>query len=446
MVEEGARYEVLVENWAGDGGGVARVDGMAVFVKGAIVGEACRVEIEHVGHRAAWARVVELLDPSPARTAPLCPHYGQCGGCQLCHMDYETELSFKSDKITQALRRIAGLGVEPVPVLAAPDPYFYRNKAQFPVGPNGEIGFFRQGSHQVIDVDRCLLCDETMSGVRRAVKSWMEEFSIPPYDERTHTGLLRHLYLRTGGQRDLLCVLVVNGDALPHEAELTARLSALPGMVGVVLNTNTRRTNVVLGDRTRLLWGKDHLTDALCGLTFRLSPHSFYQVNHPQAQRLYERVGELAALTGVETVLDLYCGTGTIGLTLAHRAKELIGVEVVPQAVRDAQDNARRNGVENARFLCADAGQAAAQLAQEGVRPQVVVVDPPRKGLSPEVLQVLLSMAPQRLVYVSCDPATLARDLRELAAGYDLTCAEGVDMFPRTHHVETVTLLEKRRP
>lgn len=445
MLTEGQRHLVYVEGWSSEGQGVARIDGQVVFVKGAIFGERCQVEIEHVGHRAAWAHTTQLLDPSPARADPVCPHYGQCGGCQLLHMDYKMELRFKSDKITQALWRIAGLNVKPVTVRGVEPCLFYRNKVQYPVGPNGEIGFFRQGSHQVIDAELCLLCDGMLSDVRRSVKAWMEEFSIPPYDEKTHTGLLRHLYLREDGFRHVLCVLVVNGDSLPHEKELVERVRKTRRVTveGILLNTNTQRTNVVLGDQTRLLWGKDHLEDTLCGLTFKVSPHSFFQVNRSQAQELYWRVEELAALTGKETVLDLYCGTGTIGLTLAAKAKEVIGVEVVPQAIQDAKVNAWRNDIENARFLCADAAHAAAQLEREGVRPDVIVVDPPRKGLSPEVLEVLLSMAPERIVYVSCDPATLARDLKTLCRDYTLTHVEGVDMFPRTHHVETVCLLER---
>lgn len=446
MVEEGKRYPVEVENWASDGSGVARIEGMAVFVKGGIVGERCVVEIEHVGHRAAWAHIAELLEASPARVVPDCPHFGACGGCQLQHMDYETELRFKADKITQALARIGGIAVDDLEVHGDPRPLGYRNKVQFPIGPGGEIGFYRQRSHQVVDAERCALHHGGMDAARRAVKGWMEDFSVPPYDEGAHTGLLRHLYLRSNGQGRLLCVLVVNGDGVPHENELVERLRGLEGVCveGVLLNVNTRRTNVVLGAKNRLLWGKDYLEDSLCDVTFRLSPHSFYQVNRHQAQRLYERVGELAALTGRETVLDLYCGTGTIGLTLARGAKALIGVEVIPQAIEDAKVNAKRNGIENATFLCADATQAARELAERGERIDVAIVDPPRKGLAPAVIDSLVGMAPPRIIYVSCDPATLARDLKLLGERYRLVHAEGFDLFPRTEHVETVCRLEGR--
>lgn len=444
MVEEGKRYPAQIENWASDGSGVARIEGMAVFVKGGIVGERCVVEIEHVGHRAAWGHVAELLEASPARITPDCPYFGVCGGCQLRHMDYKTELSFKADKITQALERIGGLAVEGLAVHGDKQPRGYRNKVQFPVGRDGAIGFYRQRSHQVVEVERCLLHDGKLDEARQAVKGWMEEFGVPPYDESRHTGLVRHVYLRSNAQGGMLCVVVVNGKGVPHEGELVERLSGLDGMEGVLLNVNTKRTNVVLGAENRLLWGKDYLEDSLCGVTFRLSPHSFYQVNHDQAQRLYERVGELAGLTGTETVLDLYCGTGTIGLTLAGRCKHLLGAEIVPAAIADAKENARRNGIENAQFVCADAGEIAAELARTGEKIDVAIVDPPRKGLSPQVMESLLQIAPARLVYVSCDPATLARDLKGLGGGYRLVSAEGFDLFPRTEHVETVCLLEKR--
>ncbi len=445
MPKVGQRHTVSVDAWGSDGSGVCRVDGMAVFVKGGIVGETCVIELEHIGHSAAWAHIVELLTPSPARKRPPCPHYGQCGGCQTQHMSYDMELSFKSDKITQALRRIGGLDVAPVEVHGAPSPYGYRNKVQFPVGPGGQIGYFRQRTHTVIDVENCLLHHDRVNALRAAVKDWMEKFSIPPYDEKSHTGLLRHLYIRTNAQSQALVCLIANSHFLPHEQELVSTLRQdFPWLIGISLNVNTRRTNVVLGPETRSLWGQAHLEDSLCGLTFKLSPHSFYQVNHDQAQALYRKAADYAALTGTETVLDLYCGTGTIGLSLAQKAGQIVGVEVVPQAIRDAEDNAQRNGVGNARFLCADAAQAAAQLEREGLRPDVVVVDPPRKGLAPEVVETLRRMAPPKIVYVSCDPATLARDLKTLCQDYRLVQAEGYDLFPRTQHVETVCLLDKR--
>lgn len=446
MLQEGQVHTVTVEGWASEGQGVARVDGQVIFVKGGLVGETCQVFIEHVGHRAAWARVEALLSPSPDRIPPDCPYFPRCGGCQTRHMTYAAELAFKADKVRSALRHIGGLDSGEVVIHGAKEPARYRNKVQFPAAPgeNGvKLGYFQERSHQVLDVDDCLLTPKVCAPIRAAVLAWMAAFRVPPYDEHTHTGLLRHLYIRTNRAGEALVCLVSNGSFLPEEGRLVAALrAAAPGLAGVVLGVNEKKSNVILGDSYRTLWGRDYLMDELRGLTFKLSVPSFFQVNRDQAEALYGLAADFAGLTGSETLLDLYCGTGTIGLTLARQAKAVIGVEVVPQAIEDARENAVRNGIENARFLCADAGQAAGQLEREGVRPHVVVVDPPRKGLAPEVVEILLRMAPRRIVYVSCDCATLARDLKALCRDYDLVRVEAVDMFPRTHHVETVCRLE----
>ena len=444
MLREGQSYPVTVEGYSSEGHGVARIDGQVVFVKGALTGEQCLATIEHIGHRAAWARVVELTIPSPERADPECPYYAQCGGCQTRHMTYAEELRFKADKVKNALKRIGGLDVEQVPIHGAQDPERYRNKVQFPSAPGPAIGYFQERTHTVIDVDDCLLTPALCAPIRAAVLAWMNACHVPAYDETTHTGLLRHLYIRTNAQGEALVCLLANGRSLPQETLLVEALRAAePKLIGVSIGVNETKSNVILGDSYRTLWGQDYLMDTLCGLTFKLSVPSFFQVNRAQAEVLYSLARDFAALTGTETLLDLYCGTGTIGLIMAAKAREIIGVEVVPQAIADARENARRNGVANARYLCADAGAAAAQLAQEGVRPDVVVVDPPRKGLAPEVVDTLLAMAPERMVYVSCDCATLARDLKLLGRDYTLTRTEAVDMFPRTHHVETVALLEK---
>lgn len=445
MVREGGLYPVTVENWASDGAGVARIEGMAVFVKGGIVGEECTVEIEHVGHRAAWAHIAELSKPSPSRLAPDCPHFGQCGGCQTRHMTYETELDFKRQKVADALARIGGLTVEVPPVLGAADTAGYRNKAQFPVGQGSQVGFYRERSHTVVDVASCALQSPSANALAGALRRWMADYAVPAYDEKSRRGLVRHLFVRSNAQGACLAAVVVNGNSLPHEEALVASFrAAAPTLLGVVLNENRRDTNVILGDGWRTLWGQDYLLDALGGVTFRLSIPAFYQVNHAQTEALYALVADLAALTGRETLLDLYCGTGTIGLTLAGRAKALLGAEIVPQAVEDARENARRNGIQNARFVCADAAQVAAELSEKGEGVDVAIVDPPRKGLAPQVVDSLLQIAPRRLVYVSCDPATLARDLKTLTRDYALTRVQSVDLFPRTHHVETVCLLEHK--
>ncbi len=463
MLREGQTHTVTVEGFSSEAHGVARIDGQAVFVKGALPGEQCRIFIEHIGHNTVWARMTERLTPSPDRMEPDCPYYAQCGGCQTRHMSYPAELAFKAGKVQNALRRIGGIDPGPVPIHGCAQPERYRNKVQFPaqpsaalppygcgvplagaVAPGPRIGYFQARTHTVIDVDDCLLTPACAAPIRAAVKTWMETYAVPAYDEHSHTGLVRHLYLRTNAQGQALVCIIANSPSLPHEPEFVSSLrQAFPGLIGISLGVNTRRTNVILGESYRTLWGQDYLMDTLCGLQFKLSVPSFFQVNRSQAEVLYGLAGNFAALTGRETVLDLYCGTGTIGLTLASRAKAVIGVEVVPQAVADAVENARRNGITNARFLCADAAQAAVELEQEGVRPDVVVVDPPRKGMSPDTVEVLRRMSPRRIVYVSCDCATLARDLKVLCQDYSLQRVEAVDMFPRTHHVETVALLEK---
>lgn len=445
MVKEGERHTVTVENWASDGGGVARIDGMAVFVKGGIVGEACVIEVEHVGHRAAWAHIARLLEPSPGRVVPDCPHFGTCGGCQLRHMDYETELAFKRQKVADALKRIGGLDVDVPPVLGAAEISQYRNKAQFPVGPGPKVGFFRERSHTVVDVDDCTLQSPAANALAAALRRWMQEYHVPAYDERARKGLIRHLFVRSSAAGESLAAVIINGSSLPHEAELVEALrAAAPPLVGIVLNENRRDTNVIFGGGWRTLWGADTLQDALRGVTFRLSVPAFYQVNHAQTEILYALAEEFAALTGKEALLDLYCGTGTIGLTMASKCRSLLGAEIVPQAVEDAAANAAANGITNARFVCADAAAVAAELARTSEAIDVAMVDPPRKGLAPEVVENLLTIAPKRIVYVSCDPATLARDLKLLAPAYEVKRVQAVDLFPRTFHVETVVKLERK--
>ena len=344
-------------------------------------------------------------------------------------MTYAEELAFKRQKVQDALQRIGGWEGEVTGIHGAKDPDRYRNKIQFPVAEGPKVGFFRARSHDVIDAPDCLLQPMAATRLRGAFRDWMAAHHIPAYDEKAHRGLLRHFYVRTNRKGQSLCAVIANGEALPQEAALVQALrQAEPNLVGVVLSVNREKTNVILGKTYRTLWGQDYLEDTLCGLEFRLSVPSFYQVNREQAEVLYGRALAFAGLTGRETVVDLYCGIGTITLVMARQAGRAIGAEVIPAAVEDAQANARRNGVENAEFLCADAGQAAQELARRGLRPDVICVDPPRKGISPEVVEAIVQMAPQRVVYVSCDPATLGRDVKRLReGGYQLQQAEAVD-------------------
>ena len=435
-----------------EGSAIGRKDGVPIFVRGGVPGDVVTAHIIKAKKNYAVARLQQVLEPSPHRVESDCPVSAQCGGCAFRTVDYAEELRFKQQRIDDAFQRIGHLDLQVEGVLAAPDTVRYRNKAQYPVQlQDGRpvAGFYAYKSHRVVPTGDCLLqCTDFSAGVAACLQ-WAEEHQISVYNEETGTGLLRHLYFRKGqATGQVLACIVINGTDLPGGDALCAALrAAVPGLVGVVLNSNTRRTNVILGDRDWVLWGKGELLDKLCGKTFAIGPHAFYQVNHDQCEHLYALAGDFAGLTGDQVLLDLYCGVGTIGLTLADRCRRLIGVEVVPQAVENARENARRNGIENAEFLCADAAGAATQLAFQGVRPDVAIVDPPRKGCAPEVFAAIDKMGIERLVYVSCDPATLARDLALLATmGYIARRACGVDLFPRTPHVETVVLLSHKKP
>ena len=446
-IKKNTVHTLDITGYTAEGMGVARLEGRVVFVPFTVRGERWRVRLEKVNKNVAWGRGVELLLPSPERVEPDCPLYGRCGSCQFRHMTYAEELRTKGQRISDALERVGHVTLALPPVLGAEHPDRYRNKVQFPVslGKRGlSVGYYRPRSHDVLDAPDCLLQPEAVTRLRSAFKGWMEEYAVPAYDERTGTGLIRHLYVRTSSRGESLVCVAANGNSLPRSDALTEALRrAEPGLVGVVLNINTRDTNVILGDKYITLWGRDWLEEELCQLTFRLSVPSFFQINRAQTERLYGVALDFAALTGTETVLDLYCGIGTISLALAKEAGRVIGAEIVPQAIEDAKENARRNGIGNAEFFCGDAGAVAQKLAAEGVRPQVICVDPPRKGLGPEVPAILAGMAPNRIVYVSCDPATLARDVDRFARlGYRAVRAQGVDLFPRTAHVETVVRLE----
>ena len=444
-LEKNRIYRAHIDGYSSEGLGIARIDGQVVFVHGAVRGETCDVLVMKVLKNAAFGKIAALAEPSPARRQPDCPYYGRCGGCDFRHMSYEEELWAKRARVQDALTRIGGAEVTVEEILGAEQPLHYRNKSIYPISPAGEVGFYRARSHQVVHVEHCLIQKPEADALAQAVRDYIARFQVEPYNEATGRGLLRHLYVRTSCRGESLACLLVNGSRLPHEQELVDMLrAAAPGVCGVVLGENTRRGNAILGDRYRTLWGRDYLTDTLCGLELRLSVPSFYQVNHDQAQRLYEKALEYAGLTGRELAVDLYCGAGTITQVLARRARHVIGGEIVPEAIRDAEDSARRNGVENVEFLCGDASRLAAELRQRGLRPDVICVDPPRKGLAPDVVEAAASMTPGRIVYVSCDPATLARDVARFAPlGYCPVRACAVDLFPGTAHVETVCLLSK---
>ena len=438
-------HTVTIEGYGEGGMGVARIDGRVVFVHGALRGEKCRVLILKTLKSVAFAKVLEVIEPSSERITPDCPYFPRCGGCTYRHIRYEEELRLKKQRVQDNLSRIGGSDVTVEEILGARDTLRYRNKAQYPVSKDGAVGFYRARTHEVIECEHCLLVKPEADAAAEALREYMQSCRVAGYDEKTGRGLVRHLYIRSNAAGESLVCVLVNGDKLPKEDRLVALLrDACPKCTGIVLGTNTKKGNVILGDRYRTLWGSDRLEDTLCGKTFRLSVPSFYQVNRVQAERLYAKAIEFAGLTGQETVLDLYCGAGTITLALSDHAKKVLGAEIVPEAIDDARENAARNGVKNAEFFCGDASDVAKKLARENLRPDVITVDPPRKGLAADVVESIAEMQPGRVVYVSCDSATMARDVKRLAdLGYTAQRACAVDMFPRADHVETVVLLSK---
>ena len=445
MLKKNEIYRATVSGFTSEGLGVCRVDGCAVFVPNAAPNEEYDLRIVHIGKTAAHGKIVNIITRSPERVNRACPYAKLCGGCDFWHLTYEAETEIKRQRVLDALNRLGGQTLENLEITAAKTCLSYRNKAQYPLSSDGKVGFFKKGTHEVIEIDRCLILPEITDQAKAAVISWMKQAKVKPYDEATHKGLVRHIFVRTAGATGQIMVcLVINGEDIPQKKRLIFELTKINGMTSISYNINTRKGNAVLGDVTKTIWGEDAIEDILCGLRFRISPRSFYQVNRDQAEILYEKAIAAAELSGNETVLDLYCGTGTITLCLAKKAKSVIGVEVIDAAIENANENATRNGIENARFFCADAGQAAKQLASEGTKPDVIVVDPPRKGISADVIVAICEMAPKKVVYVSCDPATLARDVKILCEkGYRLAHAEAVDLFPRCSHIESIVCMAR---
>ena len=448
MLNRNQVYTAEIVDYTAEGMGVAKIEGCAVFVPNAIAGEVCEIRIEKAQKTWAAGKIVKILEKSPHRINRACPVAKLCGGCDFHHMDYEEESRLKMERVRSCLNRMAGENLDSIPMHPAPDTTCYRNKAQYPVAVQKNrafAGFFRAGTHQVIENDRCLILPPESDKVKDLVIDWMNQYRISVYDEVAHKGLIRHIYVRRGAvSGQVLVCLVVNGRKLNRIPELIERRKTVPGFATLVLSVNTRPGNAILGDEFITLYGNGWIEDTLCGLTFRLSPRSFYQINHDQTEKLYAAAIEAAGITKEDTVLDLYCGVGTITLAMSRAAGKVIGVEVIPQAVEDAKDNAKRNGIENAEFLCADAGAAALELERKGIKADVVVVDPPRKGLNADAIEAIARFAPRKLVYVSCDPATLARDVALLKEkGFKLQSAQAFDLFPRCAHVETVVTLSK---
>ena len=450
-VRKNETYTVTVTAQGTQGEGIGKIDGFTVFIKDAVAGDQLSVKVIKVNKSYAFAIIVQILVPSPVRVLPPCASFARCGGCNLMHIAYEEQLKIKTQRVTDALERIGGFhDISVLPTIGMERPFRYRNKMQFPVGQdkNGQIvsGFFSPRSHRIAPVTDCLAGSETFSIVTDAVREFMKTYHIKPYDEATHTGVIRHIFVRSNALEEIMVVLVTNALHIGHEQELVHLLrSRTEKLVSVIQNINIERTNLILGKNNVTLWGADRLADTLDGLTFEISPHSFYQVNRLQTEALYRTALEYAALNGTETVFDLYCGIGTISLFLAKSAKKVLGIEVVPDAVEDARKNAVRNGISNAHFYCGTADKAIAELYAAGERADVVVIDPPRKGADETTLTTILKMKPKRIVYVSCNPETLARDAKFLfeRGKYSPHAVQPVDLFPHTAHVEGVVRLQR---
>lgn len=452
MLNKNEIYQTEITGLTNEGNGVCRIDSMAVFVPNTAVGDVLNVRIVKVLKKYAFGIVENIITPSTDRITPDCPISTKCGGCILRHINYQAELKFKQQRVIDAVTRIGGIDSSLVGEIVPSDSITaYRNKAQLPISydNNGNItvGFFAQRSHRVIPVNGCLLHSEAFNPIIDCFIDFVNKYKLTPYNEKSHSGLLRHLYMRHAmGTNEIMVCIIINDKKLPHEDELCTRLLATDSRIKtIVINENSEKTNVITGKKCRTIFGDGYITDTLCGLSFRISPLSFYQVNHSQAEKLYTLAKDFAELKPTETLLDLYCGTGTIGLTMADCIDKLYGVEIIPQAINDAKINAKINNIKNAEFFCGDASLAAEKLAYRGVKPDCIIIDPPRKGCDSSLIETISKkFSPSRVVYVSCDPATLARDLKLFEeSGYFVKKIIPVDLFPRTGHVETVCLMSK---
>ena len=451
-----------IEDIGVNGEGIGKVDGYTLFIKDAVIGDRVEAKVMKAKKNYGYARLMKILEPSEARVQPRCAFARKCGGCQIQEMSYEQQLAFKERKVRGNLERIGGFAPELLdrvtdPAVGMDEPFGYHNKAQFPFGTDREgnpvTGFYAGRTHDIIANTDCELGVPVNREILEIILAFMKEYRIPSYDERTGQGLLRHVLIRYGfTTKEIMVCFVVNGSSIPHVDELIRRLCGIDGMTSITLSPNTRQTNVIMGDSYQILWGQGYITDYIGNVRYQISPLSFYQVNPVQTEKLYSLALEYADLKGGETVWDLYCGIGTISLFLAQKAGQVYGVEIVPQAIEDARRNAGINGIENAEFFVGKAEEVlpeyyekyAREHVGESARADVIVVDPPRKGCDEALLETIVKMQPERVVYVSCDSATLARDLKVLCgAGYELEKVRPVDMFPMTVHVETVVLMSK---
>jgi 23S rRNA (uracil1939-C5)-methyltransferase len=448
-INKNDNFTITIEDMGAEGEGIGKLDGFTWFIKDALIGDVVEAKAIKLKKNYGYARLVEVLEPSKFRTEPKCEFHKQCGGCQIQALDYEQQLIFKQNKVKNNLKRIGNFeDIEVLPVIGMEEPYYYRNKSQFPIGQDKEgniiTGFYAGRTHSIIANTKCYLGLDVNEIILNKLIEFMTKNHISAYNEETNQGSVRHALIRVGfTTKEIMVCIVINGDKLPHSDELVKSLQEIEGMTSISININKRNTNVILGDQVVTLWGQDYITDYIGDVKYQISPLSFYQVNPEQTKKLYETALDYANLNGNEVVWDLYCGIGTISLFLAQKAKKIMGVEIVPEAIEDAKNNAKINGINNAEFYVGKAEEVLPQKYKEnGEYAQVIVVDPPRKGCEEVLLDTIVEMQPERVVYVSCDSATLARDLRYLCdRGYEVEKVQPVDMFGHTIHVESVCLL-----
>lgn len=448
IVEKNRIYIINITGQTHEGMGVGKIEGYTVFVEGAISGEIVRTKIVKVLKKYSYGKLLEVIEPSPYRVEPPCPIVRRCGGCQIQHMSYEGQLDYKTRLVKDAVERIGGLkDVMVHRTIGMENPWYYRNKAQFPVGMKDgkvHIGFYASRSHEIIDTDLCMIQDKINDEVLEIIRSFIKEYSISIYDENTGDGLIRHIMTRKGFKTgEVMICIVINGDDIPYSRELVESLKQnIKDLKTIVLNINRKSTNVILGDMNKVIYGEGYIYDFIGEFKFKISPLSFFQVNPVQTEVLYNKALEYAGLTGEETVIDAYCGIGTISLFLSKKAKKVYGVEIVGQAIEDARENAKLNSVDNVEFILGESETVIPRLYEQGIKADVVVVDPPRKGCDEKLLEVIVKMASQRVVYVSCNPSTMARDLKYLSErGYAVREIQPVDQFPQTVHVESIVLM-----
>lgn len=446
-VKKNQDITVDIDGLTSEGLGVGRIEGYTLFVEGALPGERVDIKVVKLLKNYGFGKLLKVLKPSTERIEPRCPIMKKCGGCQLQHINYEAQLESKTRQVKDAIERIGGLkDIKINDTIGMKEPWRYRNKAQFPVGWDGgvRIGFYRSGTHDIVDTQECLIQDEISDRASAILREFIKKCDISTYNEETGKGLIRHIVTRKGFKTgDVMICLVINGDSIPYDKILVDMfIQGIPNIKSIVLNINKTKTNVILGDKNKVLFGEEAIYDYIGEFRFRISPLSFFQVNPVQTEVLYGKALEYAGLTGSETVIDAYCGIGTISLFLSQKAGKVYGVEIVPQAIENAKENAKLNNVDNVEFILGESETVIPELFAKGIKADVIVVDPPRKGCDEKLLDTIARMKPERVVYVSCNPATLARDLKYLTEkGYAVKAVQPVDMFPHTGHVETCCYL-----